>query len=96
MGIGKNVVTLIEINLGHAIAGGKRISMRIVELARRWRADRRLLESRKAIGTTGSMMVSQAFLTSTSMIALREMRLVVDFEPSVATSLGGCMISKRA
>ena len=47
----------------------------------------RLLCSLNAIGASGSMMVSHAFLTLTSRIALRVTFLVLDFAPKVATSL---------
>lgn len=43
---------------------------------------------RRAIGATGSMMVSHVLTTSTSRMALRDTFLRVDFEPRVATSLG--------
>jgi hypothetical protein len=50
-------------------------------------AYRRLLCNLNAIGASGWMMVSHAFLTFTSRIAFRLTFLVVDFEPRVATSL---------
>ena len=48
---------------------------------------RRLLCNLNAIGASGSIMVSHALLTLTSRIALRVNFFVLDFAPSVATSL---------
>lgn len=50
-------------------------------------AHSRLLCNLKAIGAAGVMIVSHAFCTSTSRIALRETFLSEDLEPRVATSL---------
>lgn len=47
----------------------------------------RLLCSLSAIGASGVAIVSHAFCTSTSRMALRETFFSEDFEPSVATSL---------
>lgn len=46
----------------------------------------KLLCNLSAIGASGVTIVSHAFCTSTSRMALRDTRLSVDFEPSVATS----------
>jgi hypothetical protein len=50
----------------------------------------KLLCNLNAIGASGSMIVSQAFLTSTPRIALRVTFLAVDFAPRVATNLCTC------
>jgi len=50
----------------------------------------KLLCNLNAIGASGSIIVSQAFLTSTPRIALRVTFLAVDFAPKVATNLYIC------
>lgn len=47
--------------------------------------------SRSAIGASGSMMTLHALGTSTSCMAFRLIRLAIDRDPRVATSLCVCV-----
>lgn len=56
----------------------------------------KLLCNLSAIGASGSIIVSHAFLTLTSKIALRVTFFVLDFAPRVATNLFHNVINQRS
>lgn len=82
----QDVAALLAVHACHAISAILSAASRESDDVQPPCTHSKLLCSLNAMGASGVTIVSHAFCTSTSRMALRETRFSVDLEPSVATS----------